>query len=210
MDKKQRLMAAAEGLFQTGQFQEITLDEVAELADVGKGTIYQYFASKDDLFFQTAIAAFEQVCELLRQKATTESSVEEHLQRACAAICKFGDEHRPLFRLIHAEGERALSKGGGLRQRWLQHRQKLTQAIAEIFRLGVERRQVRDDIAPEVLAEYFLALLRARGNELAGRADRERSQQTLVSLFVSGLAPRTTVKGRRRAAKRSLRAQKSH
>ena len=209
MDKKQRIMTAAEGLFKTGQFQEITLDEVAELADVGKGTIYEYFTSKDDLFFQTAIAAFEQVCELLRQSATTESSVEQHLLRACAAICKFGDEHRPLFRLMHAEGERALSRGGGLRQRWMQHRQKMTQAIAAIFRLGVERRQVRSDIPPEVLAEYFLALLRARANELAGRPDRERSQPALVSLFVSGLAPRTGEKGPTRSGKRPTVARKA-
>jgi len=193
MDKKNRIMAAAEGLFKTGQFHEITLDEVAELADVGKGTIYQYFTSKDDLLFQTAVAAFDPMCELLRQKAAAASSVEQQLLRACEAICKFAEERRPLLRLIHAEGERTLGKGGGLRRRWNQHRKKMTQTIVEIMRLGAERGQVRGDIAPEVLAECFLGMLRTRFNELEGMSDRDRSPQSLVSLFVHGLDPKAGI-----------------
>jgi AcrR family transcriptional regulator len=191
MDKKNRIMAATEALFKTGQFHEITLDEIAKRADVGKGTIYRYFDSKDDLFFQTAIAAFDEMCELLRRNAAAESSVERHLGRACAAICKFAEERRPLLRLIHAESERTLGKGGGLRRRWNEHRERMTQAIAEIIRLGVQRHQARGDISAEVLAEYFLGMLRTRVSELEGLSDRDRSQKTLVSLFVFGLAPRT-------------------
>lgn len=195
MDKKNRIIAAAKGLFRTGQFHEITLDEVAQRADVGKGTIYQYFSSKDDLIFQTAITAFDQVCELLRQNIKAESSVEQHLRRACAAICAFAQEHRPLFRLVHAQGERVLGEGGSLRQQWVQHRKKMTQAIADIIRLGVERRQVRDDISTEVMAEYFLGMIRTRVSDLEGLSDQERSQEALVSLFLSGLAPRSNLPG---------------
>jgi TetR/AcrR family fatty acid metabolism transcriptional regulator len=188
MDKKKRIMAAAEKLFTTGQFHEITLDAVSELADVGKGTIYEYFASKDDLFFQTAIAAFEQMCALLsRGSAATERSVEQGLRTACEAICKFVEERRPLFRLMHAEGERALGRGGGLRKRWNQHRGKMVSAVAEIIRRGVHRGQVRDDISAEAMAEYFLGLLRTKFNELEGQAEADRSPRALVSLFVRGL-----------------------
>jgi AcrR family transcriptional regulator len=189
MDKKNRIMAAAEGLFKTGQFHEITLDEVARLADVGKGTIYQYFASKDDLFFQTAIAAFDQMCELLRQDTGADDSMERHLRRACEAICKFAEERRLLFRLVQAQGERTLGQGGGLRQVWNEHRKKMIQIIAEIIGLGVRRGQVRDDVSPEVLAEYFLGMLRTRVTELDGLSDRDRSQEALVNLFIRGLAP---------------------
>jgi AcrR family transcriptional regulator len=201
MDKKQRIMTAAESLFHTGQFQEITLDAVALAADVGKGTIYQYFASKDELFFQTAVAAFDHMCELLRQDSAPEGSVEHRLRRAAEAICTFRNAHEPLFRLIQAEGERALGKGGGLRQRWLLHRRKLTQTIAAIIRLGVSRRQVRVDISPEVLAEYFLGMLRTRFHELDGLSERDRSRSALVSLFLQGLTLRTPARGRGCAGK---------
>ncbi len=210
MDKKRRIMAAAEQLFKTGQFHEITLEDVSRLADVGKGTIYLYFTSKDDLFFQTAIAAFEQMCELFRQDVDVGSSVEKDLRRACEIISKFMEERRPLFRLMHAEAERTLGKGGALRQRWIQHRKKLTQAIAEIIRSGVQRGQVRDDVSPEVLAEYFLGMLRTSFNELEGLSDRDRSQQSLVSLFVCGLGPRASMQGRTPSRKRPAPTGKSN
>jgi AcrR family transcriptional regulator len=195
MDKKNRIMAAAESLFKTGQLHEITLEEVARLADVGKGTIYQYFDSKDDLFFQTAIATFDQMCELLGQDVAAEATVEQHLRRACEAICKFARERRPLFRLIHAEGERTRGKGGGLRQQWNRHRRKMTQIVAGIIRSGVPRGEVRDDISAEVLAEYFLGMLRTRISELEGLSEEDRGGETLVSLFIHGLTAGDRVNG---------------
>lgn len=189
MDKKNRIMAAAEELFRTGQYHEITLDEVIRRANVGKGTVYQHFASKEDLFFQTALAAFDTMCEMLRKDVATDSPLEHRLGRACRAICQFARERRPLFRLLHAEGEKALSKGGGLRERWNEHRKKMTCIIADIFRTGVERGEVRRDIAADVLAEYFLGLVRARFNEVEELRRKGRGEATLVSLFVHGLAP---------------------
>src|ERR1700691_6683180 len=41
-----------------------TMSEIAELADVGAGTVYNYFASKDEL----AMCVMEQVMERLAQR----------------------------------------------------------------------------------------------------------------------------------------------
>ena len=194
MDKKQRIMVATERLFKTRQFHEITLDEVAKQAEVGKGTLYLYFADKNDLFFQTAVAGFDDMCKLLRRDCVTGGSVQEELQQACETISAFFQNRRPLFRMMLAEGERALGKGGGLRQRWNQHRKKMTQAVAEIIARGVQRRQLRDDIEPKVLAEYFLGMLRTRSNELQELPAWPGSRQALVDLFVNGLAVKARAK----------------
>ncbi len=188
MDKKQRIMVAAERLFKTRQFHEITLDEVAREAEVGKGTLYLYFADKNDLFFQTAVAGFEDMCELLRRDPVAGGSVQQELQQACRTISAFFRKRRPLFRMMLAEGDRALGQGGGLQQRWNRHRKKMTQAVAEIIGRGVQRREVRDDIAPKVLAEYFLGMIRTRAHELEGLPGWQAREQALVALFVHGLA----------------------
>jgi TetR/AcrR family fatty acid metabolism transcriptional regulator len=188
MDKKQRIMVAAERLFKTRQFHEITLDEVAKVAEVGKGTLYLYFADKNDLFFQTAVAGFDDMCELLLRDCVTGGPVEQELQQACETICAFFRKRRPLFRMMLAEGDRALGQGGGLRQRWNRHRKKMTQAVAEIISRGAQRHEVRDDIPPKVLAEYFLGMIRTRSHELEGLSGWPGGKQALVALFVHGLA----------------------
>jgi TetR/AcrR family fatty acid metabolism transcriptional regulator len=203
MDKKRRIMVAAERLFKTRQFHEITLDEVARVADVGKGTLYLYFADKNDLFFQTAVAGFEDMCDLLRRDRLSAGSIQQELQQAYDTISAFFQKRRPLVRMMLAEGERASGKGGSLRQRWNRHRKKMTQAVAEIIARGVQRGQVRDDIAPEVLAEYFLGMLRTRSNEIQELTAEPGSRHALVDLFVNGLAGKARQKNDRASARRA-------
>ncbi len=69
-DKRQQIMLAAERLFLGRPFHEVTTDQVAHEAHVGKGTIYRYFKSKDDLFFETAHRGFDELCELLHREVS--------------------------------------------------------------------------------------------------------------------------------------------
>jgi len=48
-DKRERLVAAARELFRTKGFDQTTTGEIAELADVGKGTLFFHAKSKDEL-----------------------------------------------------------------------------------------------------------------------------------------------------------------
>ncbi|MDR1960928.1 MAG: TetR/AcrR family transcriptional regulator [Gracilibacteraceae bacterium] len=49
-EKKQRIFNAARELFYNLGFAETTMQEIARCANLGKGTLYGYFASKEDLF----------------------------------------------------------------------------------------------------------------------------------------------------------------
>jgi AcrR family transcriptional regulator len=48
-DKRERIVAAARELFRTKGFAQTTTSEIAELADVGKGTLFFHARSKDEL-----------------------------------------------------------------------------------------------------------------------------------------------------------------
>ena len=185
-DKKQRIMQAAEELFRTRQFHEITLDSIAEQADVGKGTIYLHFADKDDLFFQTAVAGFDELCDLVAKSPFDGITFAQGLLQTCERISDFFRQRRPLFRIIQNEGERALGRGGSLRQRWLKRRKELTAAIAAIIARGVASGDIRNDLAAPVLAEFLLGMLRTRAWDLEDAPESQRSLPALVDLFVNG------------------------
>jgi len=185
-EKKQRIMQAAETLFSTRQFHEITLDEVAKQADVGKGTIYLHFTDKEDLFFQTALAGYEELCAVVARSTFEGVTFQQGLLQMCERISGFFRQRRPLFRIIHAEGERAMGKGGSLRQRWLKRRKELTAAIAAIIGRGVASGDIRNDLTAPVLAEYLLGMLRTRAWELEEAPESQRSLRAVVDLFVNG------------------------
>ena len=190
-DKRQRIMQAAEQLFRTRQFHEITLDEVARVADVGKGTLYLYFSDKEDLFFQTAVAGFDEMCELLRQNATNGIAFRDGLLRTCETVSGFFRQRRPLFRMILSQAERAMERGGGLRERWLERRKTMTGAVAAIIAGGMTSGEIRSDLSAEILAEYLLGMLRTRAWELEDQPEPMRSHEALVDLFTQGAARRT-------------------
>ena len=48
--RQQDIVNAALELFAAKGFRDTTLDEIAQKAEFGKGTLYNYFASKEDIF----------------------------------------------------------------------------------------------------------------------------------------------------------------
>ncbi|MGA2016349.1 MAG: TetR/AcrR family transcriptional regulator [Opitutaceae bacterium] len=189
-DKKQRIMQAAERLFRMRRVHEITLDEIAREADVGKGTLYLYFTDKDDLIFQAAVAGFDRMCLTVRENAAPGVAFRQTLLRTCETISGFFQQRRPLFRIILSEGDRDMEGGGvGLRQRWRERRRPMTEAVAAILSQGMASGDVRKDVPAEVLAEYLLGILRTRSWELQDRPEAERSLAGVADIFMNGAGP---------------------
>ncbi len=184
-------MDAAVALFRTRRVDEVTLDEIARQADVGKGTIYLYFADKEDVIFQSAVAGFEEMCRSLRGISEEGGTFRERLLRACERIVVFFRDRRPLFRIVLSEGERAMESGAvGLRQRWRERRGTMTDAVAALVTQGMDSGEVRSDVAAGILAEFLLSLLRARSWELEDWPEAQRSPATVVDIFLNGAQAR--------------------
>lgn len=49
-DKKERILLAAKKVFAQTHYQKATIDMIVDYADIPKGSFYQYFYHKDDLF----------------------------------------------------------------------------------------------------------------------------------------------------------------
>ena len=51
LPKSERILLAAADVFSRKGYLQATLDEIIEIADTGKGTVYNYFKNKDNLFY---------------------------------------------------------------------------------------------------------------------------------------------------------------
>ena len=61
--KRPRILAAAQEVFAEQGFDAARMEEVARRARVGKGTLYNYYESKEDLLIHAVIASMEEVRE---------------------------------------------------------------------------------------------------------------------------------------------------
>lgn len=188
-DKRQLIMSAAERLSSDRRFHEITLDEVARAAGVGKGTIYLYFADKDDLFLQVATSGFTELCAIVERGAPTGLPFRDGLLEVCRQISAFFLRRRQLLRMMQTEDGRLCLNRGAMREHWLAHRRRLAEGLGRILAAGVQEGVIRADLAPEVLAAFLLGMLRTRTRELE---DPEAMPlAAVIGLFLQGAAAAT-------------------
>lgn len=187
-DKDRIILAAAEELFTSRRFHEVTMDDVSRKAGVGKGTIYRYFKDKDELFSRLVLSGFSQLVDLIRSGAGTDGDFQTNLTHALIQTRGFFRRHKALFRMMHAEDGRTSFRRQALRAEWSERRQEVTVAIADIIRSGVASGRIRSDVSPECLAGMLLGMLRGFSSHADEKESPERTVPLLVELFLNGAA----------------------
>jgi len=185
-DRRQQIMRAAERLFTSRRFHEITLDDVAEEARVGKGTIYRHFRDKEDLFFQVALSGFDELCDLLRRKVCDGEPFEGQLLSACRSVSRFFESRRQLLRIMQTEDARMHWCRGPMHEEWGARRRNLAAAMGQVLEKGVRESKVRPDVPAEALAQFLLGMLRTRARDLEEAPETVKSHEIVVELFLRG------------------------
>jgi AcrR family transcriptional regulator len=192
--KKQRtreLLAQTAGrLFSERGFDAVTVDEVAREADVSRMTVFNYFPTKEDLFY-SGLELFEQrLLDAIRGRERGESIL--------AAFARFVTESRGLLaaedpdagerlRTIH----RLIAESPTLVAREQQIHAGYTEALAALIAQETQARP--NDVAPWVAANAMIGLHKAlvdyvRGRVLAGETDRKRIARGLRAQAKEGVA----------------------
>jgi uroporphyrinogen-III synthase/AcrR family transcriptional regulator len=74
IQKKEKIITAAAELFSKKNYHEVMMDDVAKQISVAKGTLYNYFNSKEDLYFTIMISNMERLITYLREKGNARLS----------------------------------------------------------------------------------------------------------------------------------------
>jgi len=192
-DKREKIMRAAEKLFTSRRFHQITLDDIVHEARVGKGTVYKHFKDKDDLFFQVATSGFDEMCDLLRREVPRDAPFAEQLLHVCVSVSAFFASRRQLFRMIQAEEARIAWCHGKIREQWASKRRALLAAFSDILRHGVAEGIVRSDVPPELLATFLMGMLRTRSRSTDTEETENPDYRFVVELFLHGAGRREPV-----------------
>ncbi len=190
--RREQIMRAAEQLFTSKRFHEITTADIAAKAGIGKGTIYRYFKDKEDLFHQTALHGFEELCRLLEADDQLPGPLAPRLLRALILIDTFFQSRRRLFGLMQAEENHLALKRGRLLTNWRERRQRLVGILAVLLREGIEREELRDDLEPERLAALLLGMLKGLAHEGGGDHAGDNAR-AILDLFLHGAVRREVV-----------------
>jgi TetR/AcrR family fatty acid metabolism transcriptional regulator len=122
------MLQAAARLFGRKRFHEVRMEDVAEEAGVGKGTIYRYFEDKDELYLSLLERAGEQLLQRIDKALAAAKSPCRRLEGLIAASLLFFDAQPHLFDLI----QRADAMRGS-HTPWQKTRTRIVRHVQQIF-----------------------------------------------------------------------------
>lgn len=149
--KRAHILGAASRVFAARVYHQVTMDEIARAAHVGKGTLYRYFPSKEDLYLAIVDEAFALLTRRLEAEQAAALPPATALRRMIEAIVETFARHLPFFRLVNqGEARLFLRKKQVIRAR----RAHIARFVAEVLDRGVETgafRKVDPVLAPSML-----------------------------------------------------------
>lgn len=186
---RQRISDVATSLFIERGFDKVTVDEIAEAADVSRMTVFNHFARKEDMFFDLDAEAREDLVSALRNKAKGVSSIEAVRLFAHWAVA----ERRPYVQ-FSAEGTdkflNAVQASDALKSRALAIRQELTDLLTACLSESAGRK------APDAAATLAASLLIAtwvvaslEAHRVFGKSHSvKKSNEAFLTLVDQGVA----------------------
>ncbi len=95
--RRQEILSAAKELFLNSSYLQVTVDEIADAADISKATIYSYFKNKLEIYSAIILHDAETLVESLRESINPESSIHDNLNAMAKAYVQFFLEHPEYF-----------------------------------------------------------------------------------------------------------------
>jgi len=170
---REKLLAAAVELF-AERGTEGSLEEVAKRADVGIGTLYRHFPTRDALVeaaYRNEVAQLRAAADELLAELPPDAALEAWMRR----FVDYGSAKRGMRDALQ-------SIAGGGASLFADTRGQVTEAVAVLLRAGAEAGTLRADVEPEdVLRAMGAIWLVAEGEDFAEDAMR------ILRLVLDGL-----------------------
>ncbi|TYZ31074.1 TetR/AcrR family transcriptional regulator [Selenomonas caprae] len=160
MLSRQAILAAAVEQFSHKGFKETSVADIMNAADLGIGTFYNYFQSKEEILVQLMQEMVREVATELKELRAQNRPARDLLEAGCRITAAFLDKNRyvlPLF--LSAADHSGLPEGSDKQTKVLSPGFKVI--FERILREGQEKGEVRSDVPAELIAEMFHSIYQA-------------------------------------------------
>lgn len=191
---RSKILTAAMKVFSGKGFHKATLDEICRRADLGKGTIYQHFSNKKDLFLGLMDSSVE---DLGKRIADAVGGIEDDIARLRRAVCaymEFHSAHRSFYRLvIHEESSFAKEIGERIRTKYFSHLRILEDVIRKGMKSGKMKKMNPRTATFALIGMCNLTIFRWLLSEKPYPLEREAGP--ILKIFLWGIAQQAEGRG---------------
>ena len=186
-EKRPLILRAATEVFAEQGFNSVTVAAIADRAGIGKGTVYEYFSSKDELLFAVFEwmnkGIFDRIHGLIEVGGTTLKRLRSLLDLGAQITREQMEIQAVVLDFWSA------SRGTKVEERYnhacLTTFRSYRRLLANVIREGQAAGEIRSDVDPEAVAAMVVAAMDGLGVQIF--FDRELDPDTTVSGFADVL-----------------------
>jgi AcrR family transcriptional regulator len=187
-ETRERLFRSALDLFARKGFTETTVEDITEAADVGKGTFFNYFPSKDHIllaFGEMQLAKLQSAVEEARRSG---EPMPQFLRSLGVRMTQEPIRNPGVVRTLL----QAYLSSTPVREAMLDLQKRVHALHTEIVQLGQERGEIRKDLPATEIAQVFRQTIFGTLLlwSLYGDATLHPRMESAFNVLWSGLAPR--------------------
>ena len=158
-EKRLEILKAAVDLFSKRGFEKTTVDEIAAHANVGKGTIYLYFANKEKIFVAIIESGIQEILRRMNEIFSESTNFRQQLGELLKEHLQFAENHRDFYQVLI--NERLNMKWVGDKEsqdRLIELHHKLNQQLTKFMQIGIDQGQIRNG-DPSIFAYIFTGII---------------------------------------------------
>ena len=190
--RRRDILAAARTVFARRGYSAATLDEIAARAAFAKGTLYNYFRSKEDLFRDVVVSIFDDLARIAQEAAAGGGASSDVFLRYATSAMDYYKEHQDFLRIAAREMTPiTLRDKRRHMDQMLACAQRIGGTLASVLRQDVREGQtILGD--PQDLAEVFVAIIHHRSiryffqDKLIHDRDTHDEAEFITHLFFRG------------------------
>lgn len=152
IDRKKLILEAATKSFSLFGYKATTMDQVAKIANVGKGTIYTFYENKEQLFKEIVFRMINEMKNEAEQVIQTDLSFSQNLHRALFRILEFRNEHQLSIKLLQEEKQMGTPE---VQETLDEIEREIVSYLKEKIKIGIDKKEIRP-CNPEVTAFLML------------------------------------------------------
>ncbi|HZQ22158.1 MAG TPA: TetR family transcriptional regulator [Terriglobales bacterium] len=150
-ETRQRIFRAAMELFAKHGFLATTVEEITEAADVGKGTFFNYFPSKEHVLGVLHEVQLAKVAEARKAAEKGDQPIREVLHKFMYRIAEEPGRSQQLARGLVV----TMISSEYIRDIFIETLTRGAQMLSEVLKRGQERGEIRTDLTPEEMVRIF-------------------------------------------------------
>ncbi|WP_339160690.1 TetR/AcrR family transcriptional regulator [Siminovitchia sp. FSL H7-0308] len=159
IDRKQQILQAATNSFSLFGYKATTMDQIAKLANVGKGTIYTFYKNKEELFHEIISTLILEMKAAVEKEIYDNATFYEKVDRALFTLLEFRTDHQLMIKLIQEEKEMGTPAVKDVIQKI---ENTIIQYVGNIVQKGIEKGEIKPcnpEITAFVILKLYVALI---------------------------------------------------